>query len=66
MENATVPYSPKPAAPEESKIVWYYENLQSYYDLDGNLTRLEADETVYQYQYDKTGRILSVKSTEKR
>ena len=56
--------SPKPAAPFEVCTVRYEEKIEHYYDLKGNLTRLEADQTVYTYRYDESGRILEVQSTE--
>ncbi|MBQ7436607.1 MAG: hypothetical protein IJV30_04745 [Oscillospiraceae bacterium] len=56
--------SPKPAAPFEVCTVWYEDKIEHYYDLKGNLTRLEADQTVYTYRYDESGRILEVQSTE--
>ena len=60
----TVIDSPKPAAPDVAFMVWYEESIQHYYDLEGNLIRLEADDTVYEYKYDAGGRILEVKSSE--
>ena len=60
----TVIDSPKPAAPDVAFLVWYEESIQHYYDLKGNLIRLEADDTVYEYKYDDDGRILEVKSSE--
>ena len=56
--------SPKPAAPFPAILVWYEESIDHEYDSDGNLTRLVADENVYEYRYDDRGRILSVTSTD--
>ncbi len=60
----TVIDSPKPAAPDAAFLVWYEDTIQHYYDLNGNLTRLEADDTVYEYKYDDSDRILEVKSSD--
>ena len=60
----TIIDSPKPAVPDVAFVVWYEESIQHYYDKEGNLVRLEADDTVYEYKYDAKGRILRVTSSE--
>lgn len=68
---------PVPAVPNMAYIVWYDDSVEHYYDLNGNLTRVEAFNleydsdsgemtsvpTIYQYRYDDSGRILESKTT---
>ena len=56
--------SPKPAVPNPAILVWYDESIDRKFDKDGNLVRLVADDTVYEYTYDNSGRILKVTSTD--
>ena len=56
--------SPKPAVPNPAYCIWYYNTVEHTFDTNGNLTRLKADDIVYEYNYDSKGRVLEVRSSD--